>query len=231
MFGYTIISTYRNLETLFIYLFISILATENIQTQFFFFFFYFAFWRQIANFLKGLLRYDQLSIYAHVILTFLLKAIQELCGQLEIIIHGSCIQKMLMSLDSKKFGSRNNFSTRLLTPPSTPSLSLCLQGSSLTPTTPTKSTNTKPTKKQQKSLPTANTRKIHHHRPLHNSKPSLTQKSHTQVEKTWNPPRLNTETYSSNMKESKRSPDIERMNNTYTQQIGNRKKAPLKYHH
>jgi len=123
---------------------------------------------------------------------------------------------MLMSLDSKKFGSRNNFSTRLLTPPSTPSLSSCSQGFSLTPTSLTKATNTNPTKEQQKSLPTNNTRKIHRHRPLHNSKPSLTQKSHTQVKTTWNPPALNREVYSSKMKESKRSPDIESMNNTCT---------------
>jgi len=120
-----------------------------------------------------------------------------------------------MSLDSKKFGSRNNFSTGLLTPPSTPSLSACSQGSSLTPTSPTKATNTNPTKEQQKRLPSNNTRKIHHHRPLHNSKPSLTQKSHTQVKKTWNPPRLIREIYSSKMKASKSSSDIESMNNKY----------------
>jgi hypothetical protein len=113
---------------------------------------------------------------------------------------------MIMSLDSKKFGSRNNFSTGLLTPPSTPSLSSCSQASSLTPTTPTKATNTNPTKEQQKSPPTNNTQKIHHHRPLHNSKPSLNQKSHTQVKTTWNPPRLSREIYCSKMKEKQKEP-------------------------
>jgi hypothetical protein len=45
----------------------------------------------------------------------------------------------------------------------------------------------------------------------------LTQKSHTQVlKKTRNSLLPNREIYSSKMKESKRSPDIKSMNNTYT---------------
>jgi hypothetical protein len=77
-----------------------------------------------------------------------------------------------------KLSSEIKTVTTLHTSPSS-----CSQGSSRTPTTPTKAKNTNPTKEQQMSLPTKNTRKIHHHRRLHNSKPSLTQKSHTQAKK------------------------------------------------
>jgi hypothetical protein len=61
MFGYTIISTYRNLETLFIY---SILATENIQNPLK------KFGDRLPKFLKACEGMTYLSIYAHVILTF-----------------------------------------------------------------------------------------------------------------------------------------------------------------
>jgi hypothetical protein len=43
--------------------------------------------------------------------------------------------------------------------------------------------------------------------------------------KTWNPPRLNREIYSIEMRERKSNPDTESMKNTYSLQIGNRKKS------
>jgi hypothetical protein len=42
----------------------------------------------------------------HVYFYIVIGTIQEFCGQVEIIIHRSCVEKMVMSLDSK-IGLRN----------------------------------------------------------------------------------------------------------------------------